>query len=114
MTRKSDFEKIGMLLVILGGILGLLYGILTIAGMRIGFYNPFEELLTVMGALVYGIIQIVLSLIVLATSGAIKAPSLKLSKNWFVILILGILLLVFAADLPAILIILGAILLALK
>ncbi len=111
---KSDFEKVGMLLIILGGIIGLLYGILTILERPFGYYNPFPQLSSILGVLVYGIIQILLSLIILATSGAVKIPALKLSKNWLVILILGILLVLFYADLPGILVIIGAILLALK
>ncbi|MHA1909347.1 MAG: hypothetical protein ACW98Y_18765, partial [Candidatus Thorarchaeota archaeon] len=66
-----------------------------------------------LGGLINGIILIVISLIVLATSGVVDIPALKFDNSWIVILILGIVMWVFGGDLASILVILGAILLLL-
>ena len=109
---KKDTTKVGEILVILGGIVGLLYGILNILSMGIVLL-PGPGLIGYLGNLIIGVIQIVISLIVLATSGVVKIPALKLEKNWIVMLILGIVLYLFEAGLPGVLVIIGAILLAL-
>jgi hypothetical protein len=109
----ADLKKIGQLLVLLGGIVGLLFGILI--AMNMGFVLlPGVGLVGFIGSLVTGAILILLSLIVLATSGVVNIPALKFDNNWIVLLILGILMYIFGGDLGAILVIIGAILYVVK
>ncbi len=109
----ADLKKIGQLLVLLGGIVGLLFGILI--ALNMGFVLlPGVGLVGFIGGLVTGIVLILLSLIVLATSGAVDIPALKFDNNWIVLLILGILMYIFGGDLGAILVIIGAILYVVK
>ncbi|MHA2601626.1 MAG: hypothetical protein AM324_005785 [Candidatus Thorarchaeota archaeon SMTZ1-83] len=109
----ADLKKIGQLLVLLGGIVGLLFGILI--ALNMGFVLlPGVGLVGFIGSLVTGVILVLLSLIVLATSGAVNIPALKFDNNWIVLLILGILMYVFGGDLGAILVIIGAILYVVK
>jgi hypothetical protein len=109
----ADLKKIGQLLVLLGGIVGLLFGILM--ALNMGFVLlPGVGLVGFIGSLVTGVILILLSLIVLATSGVVDIPALKFDNNWVVLLILGILMYIFGGDLGAILVIIGAILYVVK
>ncbi|MHA2377898.1 MAG: hypothetical protein ACXADO_08985 [Candidatus Thorarchaeota archaeon] len=109
----ADLKKIGELLVLLGGIVGLLFGILIALNMG-PVLLPGVGLVGFIGGLVTGVILILLSLIVLATSGVVDIPALKFDNNWVVLLILGILMYVFGGDLGAILVIIGAILYVVK
>lgn len=109
---KSQATKIGELLCLIGGLLGLLYGILQILGMGFAFL-PGLGIGGILGGLITGIILIIISLVVLTTSGVINIPALKLEKNWIIMLILGILLYVFGGGLPGVLVIVGAILMLL-
>ncbi|MFW9800561.1 MAG: hypothetical protein ACFFD9_09000 [Candidatus Thorarchaeota archaeon] len=108
----ANLKKIGELLVVLGGIIGLLFGILIAAG--IGTYGLSLWGLGVLEALVEGIILVLLSLIVLATSGVLNIPALKFDNNWIVLLILGVLMLIVSGGVAAILVIIGAILYVVK
>ncbi|NWF95112.1 MAG: hypothetical protein HXY34_03130 [Candidatus Thorarchaeota archaeon] len=107
----NDFQKAGQLLVTLGGIIGLLLGILWIVGAPFLLWVPFN--MGFLSNIIWGIVAIVISLIILATSGVIDIKSLKLQKNWLILLILGIIL-YFPAGLAGIIVIIGAILMALK
>ena len=112
--RKSSAKKLGELLVLCGGIISLLFGVLYVAnlGALISFIPSFD-LSGVFGTLttiICGIILILLSLIVLATSGVVDIPALKLENSWVILLILGILMFVFGGSLGGILVIVGAIL----
>ncbi|TFF91328.1 hypothetical protein EU545_04495 [Candidatus Thorarchaeota archaeon] len=109
---KSQTTKIAEILCLVGGLLGLLYGILQILGMGLALL-PGLGLGGLLGGLISGIILLVLSLVVLATSGVVDIPALKMEKNWIIMLILGILLYVFGGGLPGILVIVGAILMLL-
>ncbi|MFX1415833.1 MAG: hypothetical protein ACFFC0_03425 [Promethearchaeota archaeon] len=109
----ADLKKIGQLLVLLGGIVGLLFGILIALNMSFVLL-PGVGLVGFIGSLVTGAILILLSLIVLATSGAVDIPALKFDNNWIVLLILGILMYIFGGDIGAILVIIGAILYVVK
>ncbi len=108
----ADMKEIAKWLFLIGGILGVLFGVLTMAGM--GFGLVALNILGAVGNLVYGIIQIILGLIVLATSGIINIPALKFDNNWILYIIFGILMIVFGTDLAGILVIIGAILLVIK
>ncbi|MHA1772244.1 MAG: hypothetical protein ACTSYL_00895 [Candidatus Thorarchaeota archaeon] len=108
----SDTTKISNILVLIGGLLCLLYGILSIIGAPFALL-PGLNLGGALGGLIMGIIQIILGLVTLATSGVVNIPALKLEKNWIILLILGIVMYLFAAGLPGILVIIGAILLLL-
>jgi len=110
MGRKSDAQKIGEILISLGGIVGVLFGILALLGSRLALIPDFV-LIGGLDLLISGIVLIVLSLLVLATNRTINIKSLRLKKNWIVLLILGVLMYVFRGDLAAILVIIGAILL---
>ncbi|TFG09563.1 hypothetical protein EU538_04725 [Candidatus Thorarchaeota archaeon] len=106
---KGQFTQIAKILILVGGLLGLLYGVLQILGMGFAIL-PGLGLGVMLGGLITGIILIVLSLVVLATSGVVDIPALKMDNNWIIMLILGILLYVFGGGLPGILVIIGAIL----
>ena len=88
----SDLKKIGDLLILLGGIIGLIQGILLIAGM------PFTILPGLgdfgLGPLIWGILAIN-------------------ENKWLVVLIMGILMYLFSSGLGGVLVIIGAILLLL-
>lgn len=108
----ANLKEISKWLIVIGGIVGLLLGILTAAGLGWSLINL--GLLGILGPLIYGILQIVVSLIVLATSGVINIPALKFDKNWIIYLILGIVMLIVSLELPGVLVIIGAFLLLVK
>ncbi|MFX1484996.1 MAG: hypothetical protein ACFFCP_17600 [Promethearchaeota archaeon] len=107
----SDLKKIGDLLILLGGIIGLIQGILLVAGM------PFTILPGLgdfgLGPLIWGILAILFSLIALVNSGFLKISALEFSNKWLVVLIMGILMYLFRSGLGGVLVIIGAILLLL-
>ncbi len=107
---KGDTSKLGKLFVLIGGIVGLLMGILLFLNM--GISVPFIGFAVVAG-LVAGALQVIVSLIVLATSGAVDIPALKLENNGVVMLILGIILYIVGGNLGGLLVIIGGILLLL-
>lgn len=108
---KSTIQKVGEILVLIGAIISLIFGIIMlIPGIGWSIFPIFWG----WGLeLIFGIIVIIVSLITLATSGYINLPW-KLEKNWIMLLILGIILLIFGGDIGAILVIIGAILLIFK
>ena len=87
-SEMADLKKIGDLLILLGGILGLIEGILTVLGL-------------------------LFSLIALVNSGVIKISALEFSNKWLVVLIMGVLMYLFSSTLGGALVIIGAILLLL-
>lgn len=107
---KSQLQTIGEILVLIGAIVALIFGILEIIGLgtfglgiwSIGGYFPGF-------GIIIGAILIIFSLITLATSGVIPFPW-KFEKNWIILLILGIVLLILGGGIGAILVIIGAIL----
>ena len=107
----ADLKKIGDLLILLGGIVGLIEGILTVLGLPYLAFLPYVAF--GLDALVTGILGILFSLIALVNSGVIKISALEFSNKWLVILIMGILMYLFASGLGGILVIIGAILLVL-
>ncbi|TXT57735.1 MAG: conserved membrane protein of unknown function [Candidatus Thorarchaeota archaeon] len=110
---KSDIKKLASLLILLGGLLGLLWGILAILSPVTPIFVDPTSVLNLGLGIIGGVILIVLSLIVLASSGAVSIPALKFANNWIIMLILGVLIYIFGGGLPGILIILGAILMLL-
>jgi len=106
----ADLKKIGELLVLLGGIVGLIEGILVVLGMGLTILPGLDFGLGIIG----GILGILFSLIALVNSGFIKIPALDFKNKWLVILIMGILMYLFASGFGGILVIIGAILLVLK
>jgi hypothetical protein len=113
MPRQSQAAKIGQLFVLLGGIVGLLFGIMDILLIANPLMGYLPSISLGLSMLIVGIVLIVLSLATLATSGAVNIKALKFGNNWVVLLILGILMYVFAGGIGAILVILGAILMLL-
>ena len=107
--KMADLKEIAKWLVVIGGILGLLEGILTILG-----FGIFGGGIFLLDGLIMGIIAIVLALIALATSGIVDIKALKFEFNWIVLIILGILMYIFGSGLGGILIIIGAILMLVK
>lgn len=107
----ADLKKIGELLILLGGLIGLIQGILLVLGL------PFTILPGLgsfgIDALIWGILAILFSLIALVNSGFIKISALEFSNKWLVVLIMGILMYLFSSGLGGVLVILGAILLVL-
>ena len=104
---KSTLQQIGEILVLIGAIVALIQGILMIVGWGWSLIPIFWS---IGFGIIFGIITIIVALITLATSGVIPFP-LKLEKNWIMLLILGIVLIIFGGDVGGILVILGAILL---
>lgn len=110
--KLASMKEISKWLVILGGIVGLIEGILTILGWGIAFIGLggiFPGIGVVLGA-----IAIVLSLVALATSGVVDIKALKMENNWIILLILGILIFIFGSNIGGVLVLIGAILLLLK
>ncbi|MGY5875648.1 MAG: hypothetical protein RTU30_07875 [Candidatus Thorarchaeota archaeon] len=104
-------KELSKIFALLGGLLGLLYGILDV--LTLGGTIPGWGLSIIPDAIISGILLIVLSLIVLATSGWIKISALKLNFNLLILLILGVLMLLTSGGLAGILVIVAAILLLL-
>ena len=102
----ADLKKIGSLLVLLGGIVGLIEGILVIIGQGLAILPGLDFGLGWIG----GILGILFSLIALVNSGFIKIPALEFKNKWLVILVMGILMYLFASGFGGILVIIGAIL----
>ena len=107
----SDLKKIGDLLILLGGIIGLIQGVLLIAGIPFTFLPGLGDF--GLGPLIWGILAILFSLIALVNSGFLKISALEFSNKWLVVLIMGILMYLFSSGLGGVLVILGAILLLL-
>ncbi|MHA2067633.1 MAG: hypothetical protein ACXABY_24990 [Candidatus Thorarchaeota archaeon] len=108
----ADLKKIGELLVIIGGIIGLLFGIMQILDIGTFGFGLFG--LGILGSFIEGILLVLLSLIVLVTSGVLNIPALKFDNNWLVLLIFGVLMLLFRGGIGALLVIVGAILYVVK
>jgi hypothetical protein len=106
----ADLKKIGDLLILLGGIIGLIEGILTVLGIGILAFLPYAIFFD---PLITGILGILFSLIALVNSGTIKIAALEFSNKWLVVLIMGVLMYLFASGLGGALVIIGAILLLL-
>jgi hypothetical protein len=108
---KKQKNQLTDILVLLGAIISLIFGILDLIGIgslglglwSIGGYLPGL-------GLIIGILLIVFALITLATSDVIKFPW-KFKKNGPVLLVLGIILLLLGGGIGGILVIIGAILL---
>ena len=107
----SDLKKIGDLLILLGGIIGLIQGILLIIGSPFTILPGFGDF--GLGSLIWGILAILFSLIALVNSGFIKISVLEFKNKWLVVLIMGILMYIFSSGLGGVLVIIGAILLLL-
>jgi hypothetical protein len=107
----SDAKKIGDLLILLGGLIGLIQGILLVAGMPLLILPGFGDF--GLGGLIAGILAIVFSLIALVNSGSLKISALEFSNKWLVVLIMGILMYLFGGRIGGVLVILGSILLLL-
>jgi hypothetical protein len=113
MPKQSQAYKIGQIFVLLGGIVGLLFGIMDVLNYANPLSGYFPTISFGLAGMIIGIILIILSLIVLSTSGAVHIKALTFDKNWVVLLIFGILMYLFAGGIGAILVILGAILMLL-
>jgi len=110
--NMADLKEISKILIMLGGILGLIFGILKV--LLIGGWGWVSFPLLALGGVVEGIILIIVSLIVLASSGVVKIPALAFANTAIVMLILGIVMWLFGGGLGSILVIVGAILLFIK
>ena len=102
----AKYKSTGELIVVIGGIVGLILGILTLLGYSIGLGYHIGGTL---GFLIAGILQILVSLVILATSGKINIKALKMEKNAIILLILGIILWIVGGDLGGLITIIGAI-----
>ncbi len=102
----AKYKSTGELIVVIGGIIGLILGILTLLGYSIGLGYHIGGML---GFLFAGILQILVSLVILATSGKINIKILKMEKNAIILLILGIILWIVGGDLGGLITIIGAI-----
>lgn len=107
----TELKKIGELLVLIGAIVALIFGILEIIGwgtFGLGIWSV-GSLFAGLG-IILGILLIIFSLITLATSGAIPKFPIVLEKSWIMMLILGIILIILGGGIGALLVIIGAIL----
>ncbi len=107
----TDLKKIGDLLILIGGLVGLIEGILTLLGLSYLAFLP--TIVWGWSGLVIGGLGILFSLIALVNSGVIKISALEFSSKWLVVLIMGVLMYVFSSTLGGVLVIIGAILLLL-
>jgi hypothetical protein len=107
----SDLKKIGDLLILIGGILGLVEGVLSLLGNSLLSFLPYADF--GLGPTITGILGILFSLIALVNSGTIKIKALEFSNKWLIVLVMGILMYLFASGLGGALVIVGAILLLL-
>ncbi len=107
----ADLKKIGDLLILIGGIVGLIEGILIVLGLDFLAFLP--GIAWGFGGLIIGILGILFSLIALVNSGTIKISALEFSNKWLVVLIMGILMYLFSSRIGGALVIIGAILLLL-
>ena len=107
----ADLKEISKILIMLGGILGLIFGILKV--LLIAGWGVSGGIL-ILGPFFDGIILVLVSLIVLASSGVVKIPALEFANTAIVMLILGIVMWIFGGDLGSLLVIIGAILLFIK
>ncbi len=108
----SDIKKIGDILILIGGIIGLIEGILVVLGLSYLSFLPYVNF--GLGGLITGILGILFSLIALVNSGTIKISALEFSNKWLIVLIMGILMYLFASGLGGILVIIGSLLLLVK
>ena len=92
--------------MILGALYIIVIGIFYIFG--VGFASIIHFKGFALGAILNGIILIILGIIILSSYGLLKT-SLKLELNWLISLILGIIALIFGGGLGAIVIIIAAI-----
>jgi hypothetical protein len=110
----SDIKKIGDILILLGGIVGLIEGILVILQMNYLAFLPYYHIFGTAGYLIEGVLGILFSLIALVNSGTIKIKALEFSNKWLVVLIMGILMYLFASGIGGVLVIIGSLLLLVK
>lgn len=106
----GDLKKIGNILILLGGLIGLIEGILLILGLGIIFLPS----LSLFSGIITGILAIIFALIALVNAGFVRISSLEFKNKWLVILIVGILLYIFGSQIGGILVIIGAILLVIE
>ncbi|MHA2060263.1 MAG: hypothetical protein ACW976_05760 [Candidatus Ranarchaeia archaeon] len=111
MSKKKGMSNVSDILVLLGAIIALIFGILDVVGigsLGLGIWS-INAVLPGFG-LIVAVILIIFALITLATTEVIKFPW-KFKKNWTMLLVLGIVLLILGGGIGAVLVILGAILL---
>ena len=113
----SNLKGIAKILAIIGGIVCVIEGVYKVLG-KSGLSKvvtlDFLAFLDGLGGIVLGIIAIVIGLLILISSGVLKSKKTNLGFNGVVLLVLGILALLFASELGAILTIIAAVLMFLK
>ncbi len=113
--RKSDAQRLGEILILLGTLVSLFFGILFILDLGVGItFLPTLNLSGILGALTTifrGGSLILVSIITLASSGKIDFDPLELGRSWIIYLILGLVMYVLGGTLGGLLVIIGAILL---
>ncbi|MHA1673879.1 MAG: hypothetical protein ACTSYI_09640 [Promethearchaeota archaeon] len=114
MAKNTGLAKI---LAIIGGILVLVDGVLSLLGILLDAFSlPFNlpgggGLYGGLGPLLNAIIAIVIGLFILISTGVVKSSKTKVGFNGIIILVLGILALVFGGFIGPVLVIIGGILL---
>ncbi len=100
--------KVVKILSVLGAVIGIVEVILGIAGVTSGPYaNDWAGLDNVLGAVVFGIICILICIIILASFRVIDV-NLRVTPSWLVLLIFGIIIVLFGALYGGILLLIGA------
>ena len=111
MPKKKGMGGISDILVLLGAVIALIFGILDIVGIGSLGLGIFSINTYIPGfGLIVAVILIIFSLITLATTEVIKFPW-KFKKNWTMLFVLGIILFILGGGIGAVLVMLGAILL---
>ena len=101
----AKYKSTGELIVVIGGIVGLILGLLALLGYGWTLGYGIGGMLGWLA----GVLQIIVALIILATSGKINIKILKMEKNALILLILGIVLWLVGGELGGIITIIGAI-----
>ena len=94
-SKEHDFSGWVRVLAILGGILAIILGIITaLTLLEVPFTILSQQLTVLIISIISGIVNIVLGIVLLAAFGVIKTTK-KFSANWFILIIIGIVMLLF-------------------
>lgn len=102
-------EGLARILAIIGGIVIVVEGVLGMLNRSVAKVVNLA-FLDALGAIIFGIIAIVIGLLVLISTGVLSSKKAKVGFNGVVILVLGILGIIFASTIGGVLVIIAGIL----
>nr|MDO8111741.1 hypothetical protein [Candidatus Sigynarchaeota archaeon] len=91
------------ILIIIGGIVGLILGVLSICTISLWWIGH------VVWSIIFGLIAVILCIGILDTYGIIPNSKLKFTKTWVVMLIVGLIIFAPTGNIGGLLVIIGAI-----